>query len=77
MSTIKIQREDNTEGSIEIAEERIIIRNKINNFSDEEMRLAIFVCEEMKRGHEDGIYVREHMENWIYKTGYDLRIVTK
>ena len=71
------QREDKTEGWIEIAEERIIIRNKIDNFTIEEMRLAVFVCQEMKRGHKEGIYEKKHMENWIHKTGYDLRIVTK
>tara|TARA_R100000908_G_scaffold63774_2_gene45654 strand:- start:262 stop:531 length:270 start_codon:yes stop_codon:yes gene_type:complete len=56
----------------EIAEERIVIRNKINNFTDEEMQLAIFVCEEMKKGYKESICMKEHMENWIYKTGYDL-----
>tara|TARA_R110002012_G_scaffold164296_1_gene326704 strand:- start:157 stop:375 length:219 start_codon:yes stop_codon:yes gene_type:complete len=65
--------EDKTKRWGEIADERVVIRNKIDNFTDEEMRLAIFVCEEMKRGHKEGIYMKEHMENWIYKTGYDLK----
>ena len=64
---------DETKRWGEIADERVVIRNKIDNFTDEEMRLAIFVCQEMKRGHKDGIYMKEHMENWIYKTGYDLK----
>tara|TARA_R110002073_G_C9318039_1_gene568149 strand:- start:294 stop:506 length:213 start_codon:yes stop_codon:yes gene_type:complete len=65
--------EDKTKNYNEIAEERIVIRNKIDNFTDEEMKLAIFVCEEMKLGHKESIYMKEHMENWIYKTGYDLK----
>lgn len=68
---MKVQ--DTTKNYNEIAEERMVIRNKIDNFTDEEMRLAIFVCEEMKRGHKEGIYMKEHKENWIYKTGYDLK----
>ena len=65
--------EDKTKHRREIADERKVIRDKIDNFTDEEMRLAIFVCQEMKRGHKEGIYEKEHMENWIYKTGYDLK----
>ena len=57
----------------EIAEERRLIRSKINKFTDEEMELAVFICEEMKKGYKESIYMREHMENWIYKTGYDLK----
>ena len=64
---------DETKCCREISEERIVIRDKIDNFTLEEMKLAIFVCEEMKRGHKEGIYMKEHMENWIYKTGYDLK----
>lgn len=60
-------------GCREISKERVLIRNKINDFTVEEMRLAVFVCQEMKRGHKEGIYEKEHMENWIYKTGYDLK----
>ena len=39
---------DETKCCREISEERIVIRDKIDNFTLEEMKLAIFVCEEMK-----------------------------